>query len=123
MKSWLIKTSAPFCGTDQYYGAYAKDEDSLLDWLYDNWFDQECENLWNSYSFHCEDEWQDEWEGLSEDEKEEVYDNDYDNFIDNKYEEWCSDCGLSVSECHEDEFDDYAPDGTHLEIVYDDRQH
>lgn len=123
MKSWLIKTSAPFCGTEQYYCAYAEDEDSLLDWLYEKWFDEECQNLWDSYSFRYEEDYENEWEELSEEEKEEAYDNSYDNFIDNKYEEWCSDCGLSVSECPEDEFDYYAPDGTHLEIVYDGRQH
>lgn len=117
MKSWLIKTSAPFCGTDQYYGAYAEDEDSLYDWLYDKWFEQECQNLWDD--FHCEDKWEDEWEELPEKEKEEIYGNDYEIFISNKYEEWCSDCELSVSECPEDEFDDYAPEGTHLEIIYD----
>lgn len=123
MKSWLIKTSAPICGTDQYYGAYAEDEDSLLDWLYENWFEEECQNIWDSYSFYSKDTWEDEWEELSEEEKEEVYDNNYDNFMDNKYEEWCSDCDLSVSECSEDEFDDYTPNGIHLEIVYDGRQH
>lgn len=121
MKSFLVTTSAPFCGTNQYYGAYAEDEDSLLDWLYENWFGQECHNLWDSYSFHCEDEWQDEWEELSEEEKEEFC--NYDVFIDNKYEEWCSDCDLSLSECSDDEFDEYAPEGTHLEIIYDGRQH
>lgn len=121
MKSWLIKTSAPFCGTDQYYGAYAEDEDSLSDWLYENWFNEECQNLWDDYSYlgHYEDE----WDEMSEEDKEEFYEDNYDIFIDYKYEEWCSDCGLSVSECPEDEFDDYAPAGTHLEIVYDGRQH
>lgn len=117
MKSWLVKTSAPLCGTDQYYAAYAEDEDSLLDWLYEKWFDQECQNLWDD--FHSEDKLQNEWEELSEEEKEEIYENDYEIFISNKYEEWCSDCELSVSECPEDEFDNYAPEGTHLEIIYD----
>jgi len=123
MKSWLIKTSAPICGTDQYYGAYAEDEDSLLNWLYENWFDEECQNLWDSYSFYCEDEWENEWEELSEEEKGLFYESNYDIFIEAKQVEWYSDCELSISECSEDEFDDYAPDGTHLEIVYDGRQH
>ena len=123
MKSLLIETSAPFCGTDQYYGAYAEDEDSLYDWLYENWFDQECQDLWDSYSFHCEDDWKSEWEELPEEEKEEIYDNNYDNFIDNKYEEWCSDCRLSISECPEDEFTNYTPNGADIEIIYDGRQH
>jgi len=121
MKSWLIETSAPFCGTDQYYGAYAEDKDSLYDWLYKNWFDQECQNLWDNYSYL--DHYDDEWEELSEQDKEDFYGGNYDIFIDTKYEEWCSSCELYVSECSEDEFDDYAPEGTHLEIVYDDRQH
>lgn len=121
MKSWLIETSTPFCGTSQYYGAYAEDEDSLRDWLYENWFDEECQNLWDNYSYlgHYEDE----WDEMSEEDKEEFYEDNYDIFMDYKYEEWCSDCGLSVSECPEDKFDDYAPDGTHLEIIYDGRQH
>lgn len=120
MKSWLIQTSAPFCGTYQYYGAYAEDKNSLYDWLYENWFGQECQDLWDNYSFHMH--FEEEWDEMSDEDKEE-FGNDYDCFIDSKYEEWCCDCDLSVSECPEDKFDDYAPDGTHLEIVYDGRQH
>lgn len=120
MKSWLIKTSAPLCGTDQYYGAYAEDKDFLYDWLYDEWFDEECQDLWDNYSFYMN--FEEEWDEMSEEYKEE-FENDYDCFIASKYEEWCCECTLSVSECPEDKFDDYASDGTHLEIVYDGRQH
>lgn len=120
MKSWLITSSAPFCGTDSHYGAYAEEEPT--DWLYEHWFDEECQRLWDSYSFHCEDQWQDEWDEMDEDGKEEVFDNNYDNFMDNKYEEWCADWGLKVEECDEEDFDLYVPGGEgELEIIYDER--
>lgn len=124
MKIFLVTTSAPYCGTDQHYAAYANDSEDVYNYLYENWFDEECQMLWDSYSFRNEDTWEEEWEELDEVEKEEVYDNNFDNFMDNKYEEWCSDCGLEVSEVKdEEELDMYVPGGEgHLEIIYDERK-
>ena len=120
MKQWLIHTMAQFCGTDQYYTAFA--EEDPTDWLWENFFDQECQNLWDSYSFYNSDRYEEEWEELDQDEKDEVYDNNFDNFLDNKYEEWCADCSFDVREKKEDEdLNDYAPSGTELEIIYDER--
>lgn len=122
MKVWLIHTMAPFYGTDQYYKAYAKEETTLEDWLYENWFDQECQNLWDSYSFRLNDSWDEEWEEMSDEDKEEFYENDFDTFIDVKYQEWCDDCSMDINESTEDECLMYVPGGEgDLEIVYDER--
>ena len=121
MKIWLIETMAPFCGTSQYYAVYSNEDP--IDWLYENWFSEECQNLWDSYSFYNYDQYQDEWENLPEDEKEEVYENDYDLFLDAKYDDWCADCSMTTKEVEEEELDDYVPGGEgHLEIVYDERK-
>lgn len=119
MKAWLITTEAPFCGTEQYYAAYAKEDP--IDWLYDNFFNEECQNLWDSYSFYNDDQYRDEWESLSYEEREEYEDN-FEVFMDTKYEEWCYDCSLTTKEVKEEELDDYVPGGEgHLEIIYDER--
>lgn len=121
MKSFLITTSAPICGTECYYSAFAESEDDVYDWLYANWFDEECQALWESYSFHCEDEWEAEWEELSKEERIE-YENDYEKFLDQKNMEWCNDCGLSVEETDEEELKMYSVSGQGIpEIVYDER--
>ena len=41
IKTWLVTSSAPFCGTDTHYGAYAKE--NPIDCLYEHWFDEECQ--------------------------------------------------------------------------------
>ncbi len=120
MKSFLVTTSAPFCGTDQHYRAYAEDEEDIYNFLYADWYDEEVQNLWDDYSYLAH--YEDEWEEMSDDEKAE-YEN-YNQFLDDKYEEWSCDCELSVEECNEEDFADYVPGGKgELEIVYDYRQH
>lgn len=123
MKSFLVTTSAPFCGTDRYYAAYAENEDNIYDYLYAHWFDEECQSLWDNFSYLEEDQWEAEWEEMDEDEKEEVYDNSYDNFMDAKYEEWASECGLSIKEVDDEEdLKMYTVGGEELpEILYDER--
>lgn len=117
IKSWLITSSAPFCGTEQYYGAYAKDKDALEDWLYSNWFNEECDNLYNEYGYFWEDDYDEEFEEVKEDYES------YDDFFDNKYNEWCQNCNLSVEECPEEDFSDYVSGGNgELEIIYDERK-
>lgn len=123
MKSFLITTSAPFCGTNQYYTAYGDDENTILDWLYENWFDEECQRLWDDYSFHCDDQWEDEWNEMDEDERDEIFEDNWDNFMDSKYEDWCSDCGMSIKEMDEEKLHMYTIGGGDgvPEIIYDDR--
>lgn len=120
MRVWLVTTMAPFYGTEQHYAAYS--EEDPIDWLYENFFNEECQHLWDSYSFYNDDQYQDEWDLLPEDEKDEVFDNNWDNFIDSKYEEWCADCSMSTQEVDEEDLDNYVPGGEgHLEIIYDER--
>lgn len=112
IKSFLITTSGPLCGTEQYYAAYAEDENTLLDWLYSNWFDEECQDLFDQYSYLIEDELENEWEESSDEyESREEFD-------DIKFEDWCTNCGLEVSEISEEEFGDYGDP----EVIYDERQ-
>lgn len=116
IKSWLIEMSSPFYGTDTYYGAYSKENPEII--LYENgFFDEEANNLWEDYSWmgHYEDE----WEGMDDEEKSEF--GSYNIFMDNKYEEWISDCNMVISECPEEKFKDYTPNGCEIEIVYDER--
>jgi hypothetical protein len=120
MTVWLIETEAPRCGTTQHYAAYANEDP--IDWLYENWFNQECQNLWENYSFYMEDQYMDEWDSISDEDKDEFYENNIEVFKDIKYEEWCSDCSLVTKEVNEEELDDYVPGGEgHLEIIYDER--
>ena len=117
IKTWLITTEAPFCGTEQNYAAYAEDEDKLEDWLYANWFDQECQNLYDSYGYKWEDEYEEEFEEVKADYE------DYDAFLQAKFEEWCQDCSLKIEECDEKDFSMYVPGGEgELEIIYDERK-
>ncbi len=116
IKSWLITTSAPYVGTDQYYSAFAENKDKLLDWLYTNWFDEECQNLYDSYAFRLQDSWDDEYN-----ENSDEYE-DYDDFMCGKYEEWCQDCDLNVEECSEEDLHGYGYDGELPEIIYDQRE-
>ena len=120
MKCWLIHTMAPFYGTDQYHGAYA--EEDPTDWLYNNFFDEACQELWDMYSFYRQDEWEEEWKEMSDEDKEEFYESSYDAFMSAKYDEWCEECSMEVFEIEEEEFKDYVPGGDgDLEIIYDER--
>lgn len=118
MKTWLIHTQAPYCGTDQYYAAYSEEDPS--DWLYENFYDGECDDLYQNYSFRLEEGWEDDWNNFSEEEKSAY--GSYDNYMDEIYREWCEDCIMEVSECSEDELDDYAPENCKLDIIYDERK-
>lgn len=117
MKSWLITTMAPFYGTEQNYAAYAEDREKLIDWLYANWFDGECQDLYDSFGYKWEDQYNEEYEEVKNDYE------DFEAFTDAKYEEWCQDCSMTVEECPEEDFAMYVPGGEgELEIVYDERK-
>lgn len=49
MKCWLITASTPFCGTEEYYGAYAEEnpEEELIE---SGVYDEIIENLWVSWN-------------------------------------------------------------------------
>ncbi len=109
MKKWLIKASAPFCGTDIYYRAYS--EQNPLEACPDAW-DTIVEELWESYShlLHLEDE-----DFESDEEREEA--------LDQAYESWKEDCNIYAEEATDEDFEINAPGGEldALEIIYDER--
>lgn len=112
IKSWLITTCAPFCGTEQYYCAFS--EDDPTDKL-DSWFwNEETINLWDSYSFY------ENYDELYE-EDNEGYES-YEEYIDEKLEDWRNDCSMDVYEMSEEELKDYGYNGNLPEIIYDERE-
>ena len=113
IKSWLITTSAPFCGTEQYYRAYSKENPIDIDEVNDWFWNIETMNLWDWYGYKWEDNWDDEYEESEID--------DYDEFIELKLQEWQEECNIECEECSEEEFKDYAHVGEELEIIYDER--
>jgi len=106
IKTWLIKASAPICGTDTDYIAYSeKNPEFSEDW--DNICNFIIEDLWDNYSWclHLEDEEYD-----SEEEENEAYDQ--------AYEDWRCDCNIYVEEATEEDLEDVNA----IEIVYDERE-
>jgi hypothetical protein len=69
MKCWLITASAPFCGTEEYYGAYAEEnpEEELIK---SGIYDEIIEDLWVNWDhlLRLEDE-----EFDSDEEKQEAW--------------------------------------------------
>ena len=116
IKTWLITTSAPYLGTEQYYRAYAV-ENPYNSGKLDDWFwDEETINLWDSYGFRWEEYFDEEYEEVKEDFES------YDDFYDSKIQEWKEDCNISCEECEEEDFQDYVPGGEgELDIIYDER--
>ena len=103
IKCWLIKTEAPFVGTERYYAVYSN-EDPYESGVLDEWFwNEETESLYDSFGY----EWDDE---DFEDE-------------DAKLQEWKEGCSISCEECNEEDFADYVPGGKgELEVIYDERE-
>lgn len=105
IKTWLISTSAPVCGTDTHYVAYSETNPELLE----EW-DSICENiiqeLWDSYSLtlHLED---DEYD--SEEEELEAYEQ--------AWKDWKCDCDIYVAEATQEDLENIDS----IEIVYDER--
>ena len=115
MKSYLIEARAPLAGCVDYYAAYAEDDSFEIT---EEWSDIErelCEGLWDSYNYllHLED--------YSEEKIEEEGYESYEDFEEAQYSNWIDDCSINISECSEEKLDKYAPEGYHLEIVYDER--
>ena len=102
IKSWLITTSAPFCGTDRHYRAYAV-ENPYDSGKLDEWFwNIETESLFDSFGYEWDD---DEFED-----------------DDSKLQEWKEYCNMCCEECDEEDFADYVPGGRgELDIIYDER--
>lgn len=121
MKTWLVKTMAPYFGTEEHYGVYS--DENPAQWIYDNWWGEEVQRLWEEWSFRLEDDWESEWDELSDDEREDLYDNSHDEFMDSKYNEFAEDCSLDIEECSEEDWDMYVPGGEgKLEVIYDERE-
>ena len=108
IKQWLIKASAPVCGTDTVYLAYSEenplDKEGIEDYI--------CDDLWDSYSWtlHLDD-----IEYESDEDEQEAYDQ--------AYEDWKCDCNIYAEEATDEEIKSYAPGGNieAIEIVYDER--
>ena len=109
MKCWLITASSPFCGTEEYYGAYSEEnpEQALID---SGVYDEIIEDLWVNWShlLYIEDE-----EFDSEEEEQEAWDEAREN--------WDGDCTVSIEEIEETELKDYFPEGCEPDIIYDER--
>jgi len=111
IKIWLIKASAPICGTDTYYRAYSESNPEELE----AWRDIEdniIQELWDNYSYllHLDDE---EYE--TEEEETEAYDQ--------AWEDWRCDCEVYAEEATEEDLELHAPAGDieNIDIVYDER--
>ena len=78
IKSWLIKTEAPFVGTEQYYRAYSKINPLEIDEVNAWFWEEETMNLWDSYGFRWEDEFEDEYEEVKDDFAEKIIKNGID---------------------------------------------
>lgn len=111
IKSWLIKASAPFCGTDTYFTAFS-DGDPLdaADFPYE----EIINDLWNDYSYllHLDEDYDSE--------------EDYTEAQEQAYEDWGYDCNFSSEEMSLKELQDYIPGGPTSdddlpEIIYDER--
>lgn len=115
MKSYLIEAQAPLAGCTEYYAAYAEDDSFEISETWANIERELCEDLWYNYNYllHLED--------YSEEEIEEEGYESYEDFEEAQYSNWIEDCSISISECSEEELDDYAPGGGHLDIIYDER--
>ena len=111
IKTWLISTSAPVCGTDTYYVAYSETNPKLLE-KWDSICEYIIQELWDSYSWtlHLED---DEYD--SEEEEQEAYEQ--------AWEDWQCDCNIYIEEATQKDLEDVAPGGNidDIEIVYDER--
>lgn len=60
IKSWLITTSAPFCGTDQYYTAFSEEDPLEIESINEWFWNEETENLWDAYSEQRHQKWKKE---------------------------------------------------------------
>lgn len=116
IKSWLIKTEAPYAGTEQYYRAYSEIDPLELDKV-NTWFwEEETMDLWYSYGFRWEDEFEEEYEEVKDDFES------FEDFKDYKIQDWKECCSISSEECNEEDFCMYVPGGKgELEIIYDER--
>lgn len=115
IKSWLITTSAPFCGTEQYYCAFSELPPTEIPELNDWFWEEETIHLWDSYSFYNDSEYEEEFDNYSSEE-------DWEDFIAQKQQEWQEECGFEAREMSIEDLKDYTSSGKDLpEIIYDER--
>lgn len=112
MKTWLITTSAPFCGTEQYYMAYSEISPDQIQEVNDWFWNEETIDLWDIYSYLCHYD-----EEYDDDENEETYD----EYIESRIQEWQEDCNMECSEMSLEELEEYGYNGELPECIYDER--
>lgn len=113
IKSWLITTAAPFCGTDQYYTVFSEEDPLEIDEINEWFWDEETENLWDAYSYLSDSEFNaelEEWEG------------DEDEFWEKKHQEWKEECTIDAEEVSLEELAEYGTEDDLPEIIYDERR-
>lgn len=114
IKSWLITTSAPFCGTDEYYTAFSEEDPTDIQEVND-WFWEETENIWDKYGY------------LSESELDEAFENDggddFESYSESWINDWRNECTITASEMSIEKLKEYTVTGTVIpEIIYDERE-
>ena len=114
IKTWLITTSAPFCGTDQFYSDFSETDPCEIQSVNDWFWDEETQNLWDSYSFYNDSEYDEEFEGSGR--------NDLGTFMDEKFQEWQEDCNITSCEMSIEDLKDYGYNGEIPDIIYDERK-
>ncbi len=117
MKSWLVITSGPFCGTERYYCAFSDISPIEIEEVNDWFWNEETYNLWDEYSFYNDDEYAEELDSWDGDEEE---------FWEQKQQEWQEDCNIEAQEMSLKDLQDYIPGGPKSEddlpeIIYDGR--
>lgn len=113
IKTWLITTSAPFYGTEQYYTVFSEEDPLEIDEVNEWFWDEETENLWDAYSYLSDSEFNaelEEWEG------------DEDEFWEQKHQEWKEECTIDAEEVSLEELAEYGTEDDLPEIIYDERR-
>lgn len=115
IKSWLITTSAPFCGTEQHYCAFSESPPTEIQELNDWFWEEETIHLWDLYSFYNDDQYEEEFNDYPEE--------DWEEFMEQKLQEWKEQCNFSTLEMDIEELKNYTVGGEDLpEIIYDERK-
>ena len=111
MKTWVIKCSSPFCGTNEYFKAYSENDPTLNEDFRD--IENEIVNdLWDNYNWmlHLEDE-----EFEYEEEEEAAWEE--------AWSDWVENCSIVAEET--DDFSLYSIEGSiegdDLDVIYDER--
>ena len=114
IKSWLIITSPPICGIQNYYCAFSKDNPHNIQKITDWFWNEETVNFWEDYARLMD------YEEAYEDDNEDC--DSFEEYLDYKEYEWRNDCNLHVEEKSIIELSSYGYEGNLPEILYDERK-